>query len=103
MVEVQERIAMRNYEMVLVLRPDLDDEAARATVDRVMQWLTERGATLVKTEHWGRRKLAYPIKHFTEGNYFLAQFQGNSHQVVGIENFLNLIGEIIRYLVVKLE
>jgi len=94
---------MRNYEMVLVLRPDLDDEAAKATVERVTQWIAGRGGTLLKLEHWGRRKLAYPINHFMEGNYFLTQFQGESHQVVGLEKFLNLMGEIIRYLVVKIE
>ena len=53
--------------------------------------------------YWGKRRLAYPIKNFTEGTYVLVQFQMEPEDVVELESSLKLVNEVIRHLVVKRE
>ena len=65
---------MRVYELIFILKPDLPDEEIDAAVEQVQSSLTEGGATIDKTDRWGKRKLAYAVKHCREGYYVLIQY-----------------------------
>ena len=65
---------MREYELVMVISPEVPDESVPATVDRVQQFIQERGGQVTKVDPWGRRRLAYRIRRHSEGNYVVAQF-----------------------------
>src|SRR5690554_5576308 len=66
--------ALREYELVVVLSPEVADDAVEETVERLVQTpITSRGGEVVEVNHWGRRRLAYPIDRHMEGNYVATQ------------------------------
>lgn len=91
---------MREYEIVYVIRPDLTDEQRAAKVGRIQSLITESGGDLVKTEEWGRRVLAYQIRHFTDGVYGLTEFRLPPAAVKSIQDRLNIDEELLRYQIV---
>jgi len=94
---------MRNYELVLVLKPELTDEAQEGFLQKVARWVTEKGGSVSQTDKWGRRKLAYPLKQFMEGIYVLTRFSAEPPLVREVEKNLRLSEEVLRHLVVKVE
>ena len=96
-------INLRDYELVFVIRPDIAEENLGTTVDKLSQAMTGKGSVISGIERWGKRKLAYPIKHFLEGNYVLIRFKTKPSVSKEIEANLQITEEIIRYLMVKTE
>ncbi|MGQ9572999.1 MAG: 30S ribosomal protein S6 [Dehalococcoidia bacterium] len=94
---------MRDYELVMIISPDVPDEEVPNTIEKVGQFITGRGGEVAEVNRWGRRKLAYPIKRHTEGNYVVTQFKLEPTQVAGLEASLELTEEVIRHLVVRME
>ena len=92
---------MRDYELVLVIDPDIVEEDVPSAIDKVSQFITGRGGTVAGVNRWGRRKLAYPIRRHIEGNYVLTQFRLDPNQIAGLESSLGLVEEVIRHLVVR--
>ena len=93
---------MRDYELVFVVSPEVPDENLGATTEKVSQFISNRGGSIDKMEPWGRRKLAYPISDFREGNYVLLQFKMDPQNVTDLESSLRISEEVLRYLVVRL-
>ena len=62
---------MRNYELVCIAQPDLDETAFNEVVESVKGWISEAGGTVDKVDIWGKRKLAYLIRKQREGQYVL--------------------------------
>ena len=92
---------MREYEIVYVISPDLSDEDRTAKIERIHSLIAENGGQLGKVEDWGKRVLAYEIKHFTEGYYGLAEFQRSPENVKLIEERLNIDEEVLRYQIIS--
>lgn len=93
---------MRNYEIAIVLHPDLeiDIESATSKVEKIID--TAKGK-IVKKDNWGKRKLAYPIKKQDWGIYVFYQVQLDPLAVQQIESTLRITEEVMRYLIVSLE
>lgn len=93
---------MRNYEIAIVLHPDLeiDIESATSKVEKIID--TAKGK-IVKKDNWGKRKLAYPIKKQDWGIYVFYQVQLDPSAVQQIESTLRITEEVMRYLIVSLE
>ncbi len=92
---------MRDYEFTFIIHPDLEDEGITDTVEKVAQFITEGGGQVTNTDHWGRRRLAYPIRKQHEGYYVLVQIQLDPKSLGELERRLKLQEEIIRYLLVR--
>lgn len=92
---------MREYEIVYVIRPDLSDDDRVAKTERIHSLITENGGQLGKVEEWGKRVLAYEIRHYTDGCYGLAEFQLSPENVKLIEERLNIDEEILRYQIIS--
>ena len=92
---------MRNYEIMFILSTQLTDEEKQAGVAFVEKILIAAGATEVKTEIWGDRKLAYPIKKKENGYYVLTTFQADGTKFTEIESKLNINESILKYMIVK--
>lgn len=97
------RESLREYEMVLVLKPDLGEEELPAAVDRITGFIAASGGEVAKVDPWGRRKLAYPIQKYVEGNYVLTQFKLEPSLVMGLEANLRLDEHLLRHLIVRAE
>ena len=92
---------MRDYELVIVISPEVDEQETSGTVDRVNRFITERGGSVTSQEQWGGRRLAYPIQGYHEGNYFLTQFTSEPTLASELEANLVSSAEVIRHLLVK--
>jgi small subunit ribosomal protein S6 len=94
---------MRDYELVAIISPEVDEEGVSKIVDKVSQSINSRGGVVEETKNWGRRKLAYPIRKFMEADYVLARFKLTPKSVKELEGEISASGDILRYLVVKVE
>lgn len=90
---------MREYEMVFIVRSDLDEEAFNEVLEKVKGWISEPGGQVTKVDLWGKRRLAYPIRKQTEGQYVLMNM--NMSPAIGsdLERNLRFLDAVIRYLI----
>jgi len=94
---------MRNYEFTFIAHPDVEDEGLTGVTEKVSQFITEGGGQITNVNHWGRRRLAYPIQKQKEGYYVLMQVQLDPKSLGELERKLKLTEEIIRYMLVRAE
>jgi small subunit ribosomal protein S6 len=94
---------MRRYELMLLLRPDLEDDKLQAAVEKVTRAIVNGGGSLSKVSPWGKRRLAYDIGAHREASYFLIHFDIEPGQVREIERGMLISEEILRHLVTVLE
>lgn len=91
---------MRDYELVFIVHPDLDETAFNDVVERVQGWITEAGGSVTKTDIWGKRKLAYLIRKQSEGQYVLMELNMSPDFGATLERNLRFLEPVMRYLVV---
>lgn len=94
---------MRRYELMLLLRPDLEDDKLQSAVEKVTRAIVNGGGSLSKVSPWGKRRLAYPIQHLREASYFLIHFDIEPGAVREIERGMLISEEILRHLVTVIE
>lgn len=87
---------MPSYDLVYIVRPDLDAEATSAVVERATQRLVDQGATIEHTEAWGKRRMAYPIQRYREGHYVLTRFAVPGDRIPEIRHGLKIIEDVLR-------
>ncbi len=92
---------LRDYELVFIISPEVEDGTLDATIDNVGQFITGKGGTISDVERWGKRRLAYPIKHFLEGSYVLSRFKMKPVWSKELEANLQISEEILRHLLIK--
>ncbi len=102
---VSEKIAVKEklntYELIFILRPDLADEKLEAAIENFKKAITGKGGNIQDTQRWGKRRLAYRIRHFTEGIYVLFRFQAKASQNRELETNLKISEDVLRHLLVK--
>jgi len=98
----QEDKQLRDYELVVIISPEVVDEAFDAVIDNISRFITENGGTISNIERWGKRRLAYPIKHFLEGDYVLARFKLRPKLSKGLEASLQISEDVLRHLLIRL-
>jgi small subunit ribosomal protein S6 len=91
---------VRDYELMVVLDPNLDETAIEALNTRIQAMVTQRGGTVESVDTWGRKRLAYPIGRFRDGFYVLNRVQLPPNAAVEIERALKLTESVIRHLLV---
>jgi small subunit ribosomal protein S6 len=87
--------------MVVILSPEIGDDVVGASLERLSQSITSRGGEVVDVNHWGRRRLAYPIKRHLEGNYVVSQVKFDPEQIPDLESNLRISEEVLRHLIVR--
>ena len=93
---------MRNYEIAVVLHPDLEIDL-ESTTTNVEKIITDLGGKIDKKDNWGKRKLAYEIKKQTWGIYVIYEIEIDPSKVRAINDKLNITEEVMRFLIVSLE
>ena len=94
---------MRNYELVFIVHPDLDDGDLQDAIANVAGLVERVGGQVANVDPWGVRSLAYPIQDVREGLYVLMHIQMEPHAVVQVERSLHLMDGIMRHLFVRVE
>ncbi len=99
----QELLGLRDYELTIVITPETSEEKLETSIETVNRYITSRGGTVDDVQRWGKRKLAYPIKHFIEGYYVLFQFKMKPMDGRELENNLRISEEVLRHLLISIE
>jgi small subunit ribosomal protein S6 len=88
---------------MVIVSPEVSEEDIPNMVDKITQFIAQKGGNIIEVEHWGRRKLAYPIKHYGEGDYVVTRFELEPSKVRELEASFRLAEEYLRHLLVRLE
>ena len=94
---------MNKYELALVLRPDLDEEAKAAELQKVQDLIVRFEGTVDKVDDWGKKRLAYPIRKLNEGFYYFIDFSAAGTTPAEIESRVRIMEGVLRYLIVRKE
>ena len=92
---------MRPYEVMVIIDASLEEETIRGGVDRWIQLLESKGAERGRIDYWGKRRLAYEVKHRTEGYYVVFQARSEPAAMDELNRVLSLADEVIRHKVLR--
>jgi len=91
------------YELIYVVAPDVGEEKVSAVHEEVVALVARFDGRIVKTENWGRRRLAYEIKRHTEGTYILELIEGSGEMLRELDRRLRVLDQVMRHLVVRID
>ncbi|MCU0384374.1 MAG: 30S ribosomal protein S6 [Cyclobacteriaceae bacterium] len=94
---------MKNYETVFILNPVLSEDQMKDTVEKFVKVLKKANANITNVEHWGLKKLAYPIQHKSTGFYALIEFTAASTVVNTLETEYRRDESVMRFLTTVLD
>ncbi|PHA00442.1 30S ribosomal protein S6 [Bacillus pseudomycoides] len=94
---------MKKYEIMYIIRPNMEEEAQKALVERFAGVLTENGAEIINTKDWGKRRLAYEINDLRDGFYMILNVNSNPEAIKEFDRLAKINEDIIRHIVVKNE
>ena len=87
---------MRQYELMVILDPELDDRTIQPTLEKFLNVVTKDGGTVDNLDVWGRRRLAYEIKKKPEGIYAVANFTAEPATAKELDRQLGLNESVLR-------
>ena len=91
---------MHNYELVVIIHPDLDDEAIEQSLDRIKGWITDGDGNVDKIDKWGKRRLSYQIQKQNEGIYYLLDVSMLPTSIAELERNLTILEPVMRHMIV---
>jgi small subunit ribosomal protein S6 len=94
---------MNQYETVFILTPVLSEEQMKEAVKKYQDFLKDNGAEIVHEEHWGMRRLSYPIQKKSTGFYHLIEFRAEGNLIAELEVQYKRDERLLRFLTVKLD
>lgn len=92
---------MRQYELILIVQPDLDEEATDGVIDRVKNMITDNGGEIQKIDIWGSKQLAYEINDFRDGFYVYMDIVFKPQFGTELKQNLRYVEPVIRYMLTK--
>ncbi len=92
---------MSAYELMYIVKPDLDDQAVQQEIEKVGQLIQTNGGQVKKVTPWGKRRLAYTVKDNREGHYVVAEFDLDQEKVQEVERVLKISDTVFRHLLVR--
>ena len=99
----KEEEQLQDYEMIFIISPTVSEENLTNAIETVSQFITGKGGEISDVEQWGKKKLAYPIKHHDEGTYVLARFKMKPAQNKELEVNLRIYEDVLRHLLIKID
>ena len=95
---------MKNYETVFILNPVLSEDQAKDTVEKFVKVLTKAKSEIVNREHWGLKKMAYPIQNKSTGFYNLLEFATENTAIINtLETEFRRDESVMRFLTITLD
>jgi small subunit ribosomal protein S6 len=94
---------MRKYEAMVIVRPEISDTDVQKIADRFKGVIEEQGGTVEKAAKWDKRKLAYEIGGFREGNYVLINFEADAKIPLELNRQMHITEDILRHRIFRLD
>ena len=92
---------MTEYEILLLLAPELSEEKQTEIVGRVRTLIEQGGGTVGRHDAWGRRKLAYPVAKHEEGVYHLVEFSASAETLDELSRVLKIDDDVLRHMATR--
>lgn len=92
---------MRDYELVIIIQPDLDENAVKGIIEKIQAVVTESGGTVAKIDKWGKKRMAYAINKRREGQYVLFELQMPPTISAEVERNLRFMEPVIRFSIIN--
>jgi small subunit ribosomal protein S6 len=89
---------MRNYELMVLLQPDLDETAFADASSKITGWVTESGGTVEKTDDWGNRRMAYQIRKQRDSHYLLFHVTLDPTATKDLERKIRFLEPVLRHM-----
>jgi len=93
--------AVRHYEMMVILDPDLEERTVAPSLDRYLSLVTNNGGTVDSVDVWGRRRMAYEIQKKAEGIYAVVELHAEPDTVKELDRQLGLNESVLRTKVIR--
>ncbi|MCF6185865.1 MAG: 30S ribosomal protein S6 [Desulfobulbaceae bacterium] len=93
---------MRHYETTFILRPNLGEDQFTEIIERTSAIITDDGGTIINTDRWGIKRLAYEIKKEVQGYYVNLNYAAPGKTINEIERIFRIDDRLLRYLTIKL-
>jgi small subunit ribosomal protein S6 len=94
---------LNSYELMVILRPDADEESRAALIERAKEIITNEQGTIGKIDEWGKRRFAYEIDHMTDGYYYVMYFQAETKTLDEVTRVLNIADMCVRLMPIRLD
>jgi small subunit ribosomal protein S6 len=94
---------MLNYELVFIVNPDISDGDVPKAIDKVTELINKLDGSVTETNQWGRKKLAFPIRKYNEGNYVLSKVALKQNTLKELESTLLMSEDILRHLLIRVK
>lgn len=94
---------MRDYELMYIIKPDVDEEKMNAVMEKYASLITNQGGELVSNDKWGKKRLAYEIDDYRDGIYILVNFKGAPAIAQEIDRVMKISDEILRFMIILKE
>lgn len=94
---------MRKYEVVFILRPELDEEKNTAVIEKFKDLVVSQGGEIIKLDKWGKRRLAYEVKDVREGYYVVLHINAESKVSSELDRVFKITDEVLRHIIVREE
>ena len=94
---------MNSYEVLYIVKPDMEEEARAALISKFSELVTNNGGEVENVDEWGSRKLAYAINYITEGYYVLMNFKAKSDFPAELDSLMRINENIMRNMIVAKE
>ena len=91
---------MKNYEIMYVVKP-VEDQRLESVVNKFNTLIEDKGGKVEKTDHWGKKRLAYEIQDFNEGLYVLVTFSAEPAAVKELDRVMKITEEILRHMIIR--
>jgi small subunit ribosomal protein S6 len=94
---------LRDYELIVIISPEVPEEEVPTNIDKIGEFITSKGGSITQVDRWGKRRLAYTINHFKEGNYVLTKFKIEPSTTAELETNLRISEKILRHMLIRLD
>ena len=102
-VEVSELPQELDENTIYIINPNVDAEGIKGLVEKFNALIESEGGKVVETNEWGMKKLAYPIKKFTQGYYVLVNFEAKAEFVDELERIYKITDNVIKFITIRKE
>ncbi|MFC4387795.1 30S ribosomal protein S6 [Gracilibacillus marinus] len=92
---------MNKYEIMYIVRPDIEEEAQKALIERFNGILTDNGAEIEKVQEVGKKRLAYEINDYRDGYYVVINFKGDEAAINEFNRQAKFSDDVIRYIAIR--
>ncbi len=93
---------MRKYEVMFIVKP-LEEEATNAVIAKFENLINNNGGQVEKIDRWGKKRLAYVVKDFTEGFYCLTTFAAEPATILELDRIMKITEDILKFMITKVD